>query len=49
MQDHLISTLFRLWITLQARPMRMAELRAHWREVRRFVRAHPSSTTEGGA
>jgi hypothetical protein len=43
MQRRLASTLFRLWIGLQPRPLSWAELRAHWREVRRFVRQHATT------
>ena len=30
--------LFRIWVRLHARPLRLNELRPLWREVQRFVR-----------
>jgi hypothetical protein len=34
----LTSYLFRCWVNSHVRPLRLSELRALWREVRRFIR-----------
>lgn len=35
--DDLTSFLFRIWVKLHARPLRLSQLRPLWREARRFA------------
>ena len=45
MIDNRCSFMFRIWVRLHDRPLRLSEMRPLWREVRRFLQMHNSANT----